>query len=335
MKILHVTNAYPYPDVPEYGVFVKEQIDALKRSGVNCDVAFINARAKGKSAYLEAIRTLRTRAASYDVIHCHHLYTGLVAALARVRAPVVLSFQNDWLREVEIDNRLVQRVLCSIGARYADRVIFKSPIPAQFRASPRFVHLPNGVNFGAFAVGDQTASRARLGLDPTAHYALFVSSKDQFRPQKRYDRFAATLERVNELRPDLNLRELVMVKQPREKVSDFFNAADLHILTSDYEGSPNSVKEALCTGLPVVATNVGNVEEMLTSVLGCHVAAGFDVQELAQLTIASLEKHVTRSAVREGFIAKGLGQEAMTRKLIDVYHDVIIGRQRTAWEKSG
>ncbi len=319
MRVLHVTNAFPYPDVPEYGVFVKEQIAALRQSGLHCDVTFINARAEGKKAYLDAIRGLRAKAAAYDVVHCHHLYSALVAMLARVRTPVVLSFQNEWLREVDIDNRAVQHMLCAMGAGFAKRVIFKSPIPERFRNQAKFVHLPNGVNYDAFAIADRAAARKRLGLDPAALYVLFVSSKDQFRPQKRYDRFCKTLELVRASRPHWDLRELIMVNQPREKVSDFFNAADLHLLCSDFEGSPNSVKEALCAGLPVVATNVGNVEDMLQAVPGCHVASGFEPSTLAPLVEDLLGAAPPRQAVREGFIAKGLSQAAITEKLRALY----------------
>lgn len=325
MKVLHVTNAFPYPEVPEYGIFVKEQIAALNRGGIDCDVFFVNARAKGKKAYLAAVGLLREKAKGFDLIHCHHVYSAFVAALARVKQPVVLSFQNDWLREVEIENRLVQSLLCSIGACYADRVIFKSPIPAQFRGKATFVHLPNGVNYDAFSITDKAAARQRLGLDPQAVYALFVSSKDQHRPQKRYDRFAATLEIVRARNPGMDLREIVMVRQPREKVSDFFNACDLHLLCSDYEGSPNSVKEALCTGLAVVATPVGNTAEMIENVPGCYVSASFDSQELAELVEHSMRERAPREAVRAGFVAKNLSQDAQTEKLRRLYAGLLTG----------
>lgn len=319
MKVLHVTNAFPYPEVPEYGVFVQEQIAALNRGGIECDVFFVNARAEGKKAYLSAVGPLREKAKGYDIIHCHHVYSSFVAALARVRQPVVVSFQNDWLREVEIENRMVQSLLCHLGVRLADRVIFKSPIPAQFRGKPKFVHLPNGVNYDAFSITDKAAARERMGLDPHAVYALFVSSKDKLRPQKRYDRFTETLAMVRSRNPGMDLRELVMVNQPRERVSDFFNAADLHLLCSDYEGSPNSVKEALCTGLPVVATPAGNTAEMIEGIPGCQIASAFDAAELARLVERSVASGATRQAVRAGFLDKGLSQGAVTEKLKQLY----------------
>lgn len=323
MRVLHVTNAFPYPAVPEYGVFVKEQIEALVAAGVDCEVMFINGRAEGKSAYIAALRNLRARTRQFDVVHCHHIFTGLVAMLARVQTPVVMSVQNDWLREPEVGNRFAEHVLREMAVRFASRVIMKSPIPQKYRGHPKFVHLPNGVNYDAFATGDKAAARARLGLDPHATYALFVSSKDQFRPQKRYDRYRESLDILAARRPDLDVRDLIMVNQPREKVRDFFHSADLHLLCSDYEGSPNSVKEAVCSGTPVVATDVGNVSEMLEGVPGCRVATSFAPEELASLVEDVLAEAPHPSAVRDGFIAKGLSQQATTEKLKALYADVV------------
>jgi len=328
MKILHVTNAYPFPAIPEFGIFVKEQIAALNRSGVQADVLFVNAKGEGKKAYSEGIRRVREAAPGYDAIHCHHLYSAFVVALARVQKPVVLSFQNDWLHEVEIGFKPLQAALCNFGAWFADKVIFKSPIPRKFRGQSKFVHLPNGVNEHEFYVTAQIEARRRLGLNLEATYVMFVSSKDQHRPQKRYDRFAATLKLLRERRPGQDIRELVMVNQERGKVLDFFNSADLHLLCSDFEGSPNSVKEALCTGLPVVATNVGNVEEMLTGLPCCYVASSSDPSVLADLVGRSLAQTCDRSAVRSKFLAKDLSQEAANHKLKELYREILMHRER-------
>lgn len=322
-KVLHVTNAFPYPEVPDYGIFVKEQIEAVRRAGVETDMVFINGRGRGKRAYLDAVPHIRQRARDADVIHCHHLYSGLAAALAMTGKPVVLSFLNDWLHEMdEVKSINARRLLCNFGTRWATRVIFKSPIPPQFANQSKFIYLPNGVNSTQFHITDKATAKVALGLDPNKKYALFVSSKNRDRPQKRYERYRATLDLLAKTAPELELEELVLVNQPRNRVLNYFNAADLHLMTSDYEGSPNSVKEALCCGLAVVTTNAGNVEDLLSGVPGCHVAASFESKELAELVKRSLAENVPREDVRASFLAKDFSQEGVTRRLVQTYEEL-------------
>jgi len=320
VRLLHVTNAYPYPEVPEYGIFVKEQIESVAAAGVDSDLVFINGRLEGKTAYLKAIKTIRAKARAADVIHCHHLYSGLATYLAFTGKPVVLSFLNDWLHEMDgVNSTVVRKILCNLGVALAQCVIFKSPIPPQFVGRKKFVHLPNGADAQRFHITDKAQARARLGLDPRAFYLLFVSSKDQYRAQKRYDRFKACIDRLQAAHPDRDVRELILVNQPRERVLDFFNAADVHLMTSDFEGSPNSVKEALCSGLPVVTTDVGNVRDMLDGVPHAYVSDVMEPVELVALVERLFAAPVDRQAIRDGFLEKGISKEAVLARLLDVY----------------
>ena len=320
VRLLHVTNAYPYPEVPEYGIFVKEQIESVAAAGVASDLVFINGRLEGKGAYLKAIKAIRAKARNADVIHCHHLYSGLATALAFTGKPVVLSFLNDWLHEMDgVNSTLVRKALCNLGVTLAQCVIFKSPIPPQFVGQKKFVHLPNGADAQRFHITDKAQARARMGLDPNAFYLLFVSSKDQHRAQKRYDRFKACIDRLQAAHPARDVRELILVNQPRERVLDFFNAADVHLMTSDFEGSPNSVKEALCCGLPVVTTDVGNVRDMLDGVPHAFVSNDMEPAELVGLVERLFDAPVDRPAIRDGFLSKGISKEAVLARLIDIY----------------
>lgn len=320
VNVLHVTNAYPYPEVPEYGIFVKEQIESVAAAGVATNLVFINGRLEGKSAYLKAIKAIRAKARHADVIHCHHLYSGLATYLAFTGKPIVLSFLNDWLHEMDgVNSTVARKALCNLGVILAQRVIFKSPIPPQFVGNDKFVNLPNGADAKRFYITDQAPARVRLGLDDDAFYLLFVSSKDQYRTQKRYDRFRACIDRLQAAHPERDVRELILVNQPRERVLDFFNAADVHLMTSDFEGSPNSVKEALCCGIPVVTTDVGNVRDMLDGVPYAFVSNATEEAELVGLVERLFETPVDRPAIRDGFLSKGISKEVVLARLIDIY----------------
>ena len=51
----------------------------------------------------------------------------------------------------------------------------------------------------------------------------------------------------------------------------YYNAADLLLITSRSEGSPNVVKEAISCNCPVISTNVGDVKEIIKDIDSCYV----------------------------------------------------------------
>jgi glycosyltransferase involved in cell wall biosynthesis len=98
------------------------------------------------------------------------------------------------------------------------------------------------------------------------------------------------------------------------------------LLCSDWEGSPVSVKEALACNLPVVATDVGDLREIMRGVPGSRICA----QAVADIAL-SLREVVTASRGR-GFQSRSAmvryDQAATIQKLTDVYQDVLGRRGR-------
>ena len=89
---------------------------------------------------------------------------------------------------------------------------------------------------------------------------------------------------------DSKFEELLLINQNRDNVPFYFNSSELHLLTSDFEGSPNSVKEALACNLDVVSTNVGNVKYLLNNLKNSYVSESNDPKDLAKLVLDSIEK---------------------------------------------
>ena len=93
------------------------------------------------------------------------------------------------------------------------------------------------------------------------------------------------------------------------------------MLSSDFEGSPNSVKECLACNVPVVSTPVGNVAELLNGIEGSYVSKSFNPEELAELSCSALKRDHFSS--RDSIIEKGLDIKAVAIKLFNIYRDLI------------
>jgi glycosyltransferase involved in cell wall biosynthesis len=327
LRVLFITNNWPTPEHPEYGVFNARQASDLVAMGAEVETLFVNGRDHGRTAYLSAIPHVARAARRADVVHCHHGLTFVVARLAAVRQPMVVSLQNALEYEFEDTPRPVRDLLKPLLRRWlrSERigVVFKDRVPDWMAGHPLARHIANGVDFDLFTPGDRLAARRALGLDPQAIYLLFVSSKNLQRPQKRYDRFCAVLERIRAERPDLDVRALTLVDSPTETVRQTFQAANAHVMTSTFEGSPNSVKEALASGLPVVSTDVGNVREMIDGLPGCRVLSEFSVEAFSAATVEAIELRNGQDALRERLRSLGLAGRAAAERLTALYREVI------------
>lgn len=313
MKVLHITANYPTKDHPIFGIFVKEQVESLQKEGVDCDVFFSNGKEQGgmkahKASIVKVRKLIREN--HYDVIHCHHSISGLILLLAggTFRNKCVVSYQNDPSREFG------GMVLFRILYLFFNKIIIKNTSPLQNKG--RVVYLPNGTNTEFFKPLDKEECKRKLGWDNNLHYILYMDSNKGTRTQKRYDRYVQTLSIVKKKIPSIVSIELS--NTPREQIPVYMNACDLHLMTSDFEGSPNSVKECLCCNTPVVCTPVGNVPDMMSDIPGCYVTKGFTAEELADDVVKVLTSDVPFNG-REMFIAKGYGIEMVARKLTALY----------------
>lgn len=99
------------------------------------------------------------------------------------------------------------------------------------------------------------------------------------------------------------------------------NAIDLHMISSDFEGSPNSVKECMCCNTPVVSTPVGNVPEMIGDISGAYVTKTFEAKELAESVDKVLKTEVPFEG-RDKFLAKGYGMSDVAAELKKIYEEI-------------
>jgi glycosyltransferase involved in cell wall biosynthesis len=109
---------------------------------------------------------------------------------------------------------------------------------------------------------------------------------------------------------------------PREDVADLLKAMDLFVLPSLMEGMSNTILEAMATGLPVIATNVGGNPEILTDSESGYLFQPGNVDELRS-KLATLLLNRER---RQGFghaarirVLTTFSLEAMLRQYRQLY----------------
>lgn len=317
IRVLHITCNYPTTEHPSFGVFVKEQIESLNKIGLKCDVFFSNGKEQGgMKAHLGSINKVRKiiRNNHYDVIHCHHSISGLILLLSgcAFRQKCILSYQNDPTRE--FGGKWLFRLMYP----FFNKIIVKNK--SSYLTKSKVEYLPNGTNSAIFKPMDNDVCRERLGWEKDKHYILYMDSNRGTRTQKRYDRYKATLDIVRRIYP--NLISIELFNTPREEIPTYMNACDLHLLTSDFEGSPNSVKECICCNTPIVSTDVGNVRDMIGDIPGCYVTKEKNATELAECVIKVLSSKDTFNG-REKFLSKGYDIEKVAEQLAFLYNSII------------
>ncbi|RMG46665.1 MAG: glycosyltransferase, partial [Acidobacteria bacterium] len=112
---------------------------------------------------------------------------------------------------------------------------------------------------------------------------------------------------------------------PRSDVPALLGAADALVLTSDSEGCPNVVLEALAAGTPVVAADVGDIRDMVApGETGFVVPAGDPdryVEALCEV-IARRDSFAARVAARRQALAERWGVPAMVERTIALWAEL-------------
>lgn len=298
--------------------FYAQQVRVLARRGTDCTTVPVPGRhdpgpdAASRSVldYLRFYPTVLRRAVGdYDLVHANSGLTA-PAALAQPRRPVVCSLWG-----TELTNRYGPVTRACAGL--CDAVVVMSERMARVLDRECYV-VPHGVDRSLFSPRDRAAARAELGWDPAARHVLFPYSPR--RVVKDYPRATRIVGRAA-ARVDADVRLQTVSGEPHERVATAMNAADALLLTSEQEGSPNSVKEALACNLPVVATPVGDVPERLDGVSPSTVGAT-DAELVDGL--ASILRDPRRSDGREA--VEPVSLERMAARLEAIYADVLDGR---------
>jgi glycosyltransferase involved in cell wall biosynthesis len=143
--------------------------------------------------------------------------------------------------------------------------------------------IPVAVDTDLFAPTDRDDARRRLGWRVDRRYALLPGARSN--PVKRADLFDAAVAEARRSFPALV--GVALEGFTRAEVADVLNAVDVCVLTSDFEGSPVTVREALACNTPIVSVPVGDVPALLAGLPGCVVVPR-DAAAIGRRIVAAL-----------------------------------------------
>lgn len=316
MKVLHVVNAWPDVEYPIRGIFIKEQIDVIGQFIENLDVLVIP-RTRGIAKYALFAPVIRERARDFDIVHSHHVLTALSCIGAGIpTSKHIVSFLNGKGHNVLRVPRAVSLLLERIVAQHCAAAIYKNLSFAN-SLRPGDIVLPNAVDARQFCGIDRREACLRLGLNPARKRLIFVSANDLHRPSKRYDRFVEVVRICQGIDP--SVEPICLVSTPRDQVPYVYAASDVLVVCSEHEGSPNAVKEALSTGLPVISTDVGDVSQQIENVSDCKIVSPFSASVMAFAIANAISSSVSREARRDQYLKGKREPEAVARAILNLY----------------
>jgi teichuronic acid biosynthesis glycosyltransferase TuaC len=254
-------------------IFARRQVTSLGQAGVVCEMFFLASRTSPWILIKEWQR-LRRRAKSFraDLLHAH--YGTVTALLSAVSAPVplVVTYRGSDLNpssSVSWARGFTGRLLSQVAALRASEIICVS---SQLRdrlwwRKHSATVIPSGVDRALFFPCPRNQARARLGWGNGERVILFNAGDPKL---KRLDLAQAAVEAATRICGEI--RFVVLDGEvAAEIIPVMMNAADCLLLTSDWEGSPNVVKEAMASNLPVVTVDVGDVRARLEGVSPSHI----------------------------------------------------------------
>jgi len=305
MRALVVSDMGPGPGAPGRGIFVRDQVAALRRLPgleVELDEAPPGARA------LAALAARSRRRRGFDVVHAHY---GLSAwpALAVRGARRAVTLHGTDLRHPR-----TRRITLAALGRF-DLVATVSASLARELPNAgnghRVAVLPCGVSLARFRPMPRPEARAALGLPAEEPVLLFAA--DPARPGKRHDLARAVAG-------DVRLATLGGIAP--DEVPVWINAANAVLVPSDAEGFGLAVLEALACDVPVLATPVGVHPLALGGVAGT-LCAPFDLATWREALHPHLEAEDPRVAGRDR--AALFSAERMAERVAIAWREIVGG----------
>jgi glycosyltransferase involved in cell wall biosynthesis len=287
---------------------------------------------------------------SFDLVHAHSpvAAAGARLALSKERVRIVYTEHNVWARYHPLtrwSNILTFGRNAHVFA-VSDEVrgTIRYPRALSRLSMPTVETLYHGIDPAAVDLWtERDGVREELGISAEAPVVGTVAN---LKTHKRLDRLMLVADRVRRRLPDvrfvvvgrgalegeikgialsLGLDDTVIFTGFREDAPRMVSAFDVFALSSDHEGLPISLIEAMALGKPVVLTRVGGIPEVIEDGRQGYLVAAADVEGFGRRVIQLLEDPALRSAMgAEGRIrAQAFDVRLAVARMEQVYEELL------------
>jgi len=313
-------------------------------------------------AFVEAVDGFRREhRLTYELVHSHYWLSGKAGSELSKRwgVPHVTMFHTTALTkllarigEQEPEGRVEseREVMAAANAIVVSTEQERSDISRLYNSEPEKISvLPAGVDLELFRPTDKAEARRSLGL-PDRNIVLSVGRVE---PLKGFDILlqamaslddrsdnmvvivggdedaSPELERLRDLSRSLGLGEDVMFTQAvsQERLSMYYNAADVFVMPSYYESFGLVALEAMACGVPVIASRVSGPRSFVKSGVTGYLVDRRCPEPFAQRLDVLLHNPTLRESMGRAARshAEKLGWDMVGRRTLDVYDAVTLG----------
>ena len=222
------------------------------------------------------------------------------------------------------------RIMGKLSYRKADRVVFQTEtIRSLFSASIRKkgVVIPNPVSVECKATDGSKRIVTMGRMHPQKNHALLIKAFAEFsrtHPEHTLHIYGKDRgeENVQPLIDSLSLTDKVIVEGFKDPIHPEIADAEQFVLSSDYEGTPNALLEAMMMGLPCITTAFEGARELLGDDAPCMVTPLGDERALVEAMVRLADNATLRETLSER--GKEFAQAFTLEKIMPKWRDVLL-----------
>ncbi|WP_284138993.1 glycosyltransferase [Virgibacillus sp. LDC-1] len=357
-RILIISTMYPSSKHPVFGVFVENQVRALKEKGMLVDVIAVQNPSSNKKAVLQKYMmwimrtgwTLVTKGKKYTIIHAHYIFpSGLCALIFKklFHARMIVTAHGGDMDKMARKNRFFQKATKCI-LQEADHIIavghqLKNDMVLHYGIQEQKIDvLPMGVDRSRFHPMNKKTARNLIGCNEQVSIILYVGNIIQ---AKGLEELVAAYQKYKETNPTAQLHIIGAEKEPlfaknlkrktqteegiffhgpmqQSQLPIWISAANVLVIPSYMEGFGLVALEAMSCHTPVVGTTVGGLRYLLADGAGILVppkdSDALEAALQAVLSSTSLQRSLIQNGEEK---ARAYDQDQIIERLIEIYRD--------------